>query len=203
MVHVSRRYAVLEKPAGMLSVPGKGPEKADCVTARVRAMFAWATGSINVHRLDMETSGLMVVGLDQQTQRFLSGEFEHRRVDKAYVALVEGLVREEAGVIDMPIRPDIERRPYQIHDPVHGREAVTLWRVMSREIDRTRVRFEPVTGRTHQLRVHASLGLGHAIVGDVLYGNGGAERLMLHASELEFTSPDGQGRVRFESAVPF
>ncbi len=202
VVHVSRRFAVLEKPAGMLSVPGKGPEKTDCVALRARGMFDWATGPIIVHRLDMETSGLMVVALDEGAQRFLSAEFEHRRVDKAYVALVEGDVYGDAGVIDMPIRPDVTNRPYQIHDPVHGREAATRWRVMSREVDRTRVRFAPVTGRTHQIRVHAALGLGHAIVGDVLYGKGG-ERLMLHASELEFTSPQGEGRVKFESAVPF
>lgn len=205
VVHVARRYAVLEKPAGMLSVPGKGWEKADCVASRARAMFSGATGPIVVHRLDMETSGLIVVALDEESQRYLSWEFERRRVEKAYVALVEGEVRGDAGVIDLPIRADIERRPYQVHDPVHGREAVTRWRVMSREVDRTRVRFEPVTGRTHQIRVHAAHaeGLGRAIVGDVLYGEGGAERLMLHASELAFRDPESGERVKFVSQVPF
>lgn len=181
---------VIDKPPWMLSVPGKGPQKQDCAVARVRAMFPEALGPMVVHRLDMETSGLMVVALDAPTQRALSMQFENRRVAKAYIALLDGLIAADGGTIDLPIRADIENRPMQVVDHARGRPAVTRWRVLARETDRTRVCFEPQTGRTHQLRVHAALGLGHPIVGDVLYGSGGQDRLMLHAEYLGFTDPD-------------
>lgn len=209
IVHAEPRLVVVEKPSGMLSVPGKGPEKMDCVVSRVRAMYPAAAGPLVVHRLDMETSGLLVVALDVGAQRDLSGQFERRTVFKRYVALVEGMVPRDEGTVDVPIRLDVERRPYQIADFAQGRPATTRYRVLSREVDRTRVQFEPVTGRTHQLRVHAALppmvegragGLGCPIVGDVLYGRGdGSERLMLHASFLSFTHPDTGARMEFHS----
>lgn len=171
------RLVVIDKPSGMLSVPGKGAEKADCAAARVRERYPWATGPLVVHRLDMDTSGVMVFALDAEAQRELSGQFERREVEKRYVALVEGMVEGDAGEIDAPIRLDVRARPFQIHDPVLGQRARTAWRVLGYEVDRTRVEFRPLTGRTHQLRVHAALarpeGLGHAIVGDVLYGAAG------------------------------
>jgi len=212
VIYADSRLVVIDKPSGMLSVPGKGAEKQDCAVARVRGMFPLASGPMVVHRLDMDTSGLLVVALDAATQRELSRQFEARLTSKRYVALVEGSVREDAGEICVPLRADIENRPMQIVDFVHGREAVTRYRVLGREIDRTRVEFEPVTGRSHQLRVHAALprslaggapgGLGCPIVGDVLYGTA-AERLMLHAKRLEILDPETGAKMRFESAAPF
>ena len=194
---------VVNKPAGMLAVPGRGPEKRDCAAARVRERFPGATGPLVVHRLDMETSGLMVFGLDADAQRNLSIQFEKRVVEKAYVALVEGLVERDAGEIALPMRADIERRPIQIVDHERGRPARTAWRVLTRETDRTRLRLEPHTGRTHQLRVHMAIGLGRPIVGDSLYGGAPAPRLMLHASGLSFIDPATGRRVEVESPVPF
>jgi tRNA pseudouridine32 synthase/23S rRNA pseudouridine746 synthase len=196
-------FVVIDKPPGMLSVPGKGPEKADCAAARVRAMFATASGPLVVHRLDMETSGLMVFALTADAQRDLSMQFERRRTQKRYLALLEGQVRDDRGEVCLPLRADIDNRPYQIVDHVHGRGAVTRYRVLSREIDRTRVEFEPLTGRTHQLRVHAAAGLSCPIIGDMLYGRGGGERLMLHATRLGFTGPQCGRWVEFESGAPF
>lgn len=220
IVHATDAWVVVDKPPGLLSVPGKGPEKADCVPARVSAMFPRATGPLVVHRLDMDTSGLLVVGLTPESQRALSRQFEDRVVRKAYVALVDGVVEgAESGTIDLPMRLDPHHRPWQVIDYVHGRAAVTHWRIMAIEHRQTRLRLEPQTGRSHQLRVHCATsaalgGLGHAIVGDVLYGTGyrdaqavgrliPAPRLMLHASELEFSDPDSGESVRFESAPGF
>lgn len=207
------RYAVIDKPSGMLSVPGKGLEKADCAAARVRLIFPEAKGPLVVHRLDMETSGLLVFGLDEDAQKDLSSQFERRVVEKTYTALVIASPRQswtspdpldhEEGEISLPLRGDLERRPLQVIDPVNGREAVTKWRVMARETDRIRIRFKPVTGRTHQLRVHAANGLGHPIMGDELYGGPEAERLMLHASELSFLEPGTARRIEFASVAPF
>ncbi len=197
-------YVVVHKPAGLLSVPGKGEANQDCVPARVRRLFPQAEGPLVVHRLDMDTSGLLVVGLTAQAQRDLSGQFERRETRKRYLALLEGDVREDAGEVSLPLRPDLENRPYQIVDHAQGREAVTRYRVLSREVDRTRVEFVPVTGRTHQLRVHAAAGLHCPIVGDVLYGRVHTEeRLMLHACELEFKEPVSGQWVKVESAAPF
>jgi tRNA pseudouridine32 synthase / 23S rRNA pseudouridine746 synthase len=208
IIHASDRYVVVDKPAWMLSVPGKGPEKADCVAARVAAMFPNASGPLVIHRLDMETSGLMVLGLDADSQRELSGQFEQRLVEKSYVALLSGTDLEDehgtrSGAVDLPLRADIENRPVQIVDLALGRPAQTRWSILACEIDRVRVRFEPVTGRTHQIRVHAAAGLRRPIIGDALYGGEPAERLMLHAAELSFLEPGSRRRVKFESRVPF
>jgi len=225
VVEARERFVVIDKPSGMLSVPGKGVGKEDCAAARVREMFPGASGPLVVHRLDMDTSGLMVFGLDADAQRELSGQFERREVEKRYVALVEGMVEGDAGVIEAAIRLDPRARPFRIHDAVRGQAARTRWRVLGYEVDRTRVEFEPRTGRTHQLRVHAALarpeGLGHAIVGDALYGAAGqrvyaalvrgeepvdeprGERLMLHAGWLRFRDP-GSGRwVEVRSGAGF
>lgn len=209
IVHATARFVVVDKPSGMLSVPGKGPEKADCAATRVAALFPGASGPLVVHRLDMETSGLLVFGLDPDSQRDLSSQFETRVVEKSYVALLvaagpsDDPLAQESGEVSLPMRGDLERRPLQIIDPENGREAITRWRVLAREIDRIRIRFEPLTGRTHQLRVHAASGLGHPIIGDELYGGPEAERLMLHAAELAFLEPGTKRRVEFASAPPF
>jgi len=198
------RWVVIDKPSGMLSVPGKGVDKADCAAARVRRAIPNAEGPLIVHRLDMDTSGLMVFGLDPDAQRHLSAQFEARRVGKAYCALVAGIIEAETGIIDVPMRLDVDRRPIQIVDHDQGRSAITRWRVLTLEVDRTRLRLEPETGRTHQLRVHCAH-IGHPILGDVIYGPqpqtaNSAPRLMLHACLLEFHDPTTAEHVRFESA---
>lgn len=207
IVHAAPRYVVIDKPAGLLSVPGKGADKQDCAAARVRAAFPAARGPLVVHRLDMDTSGLMVFGLDEDAQRELSWQFESRRVEKSYTAVVAGRVIAESGVFDAPMRLDPANRPVQVVDPLRGREAVTRWRLIGLEAERSRLRLEPETGRTHQLRVHCAHA-GHPILGDVLYGPQpetarSAPRLLLHAAALSFIEPGGVVRVEWESAAPF
>lgn len=204
MVKATSRYVVIDKPAGLLSVEGKGEANKDCAAARVRECFPAATGPLVVHRLDMDTSGLLVFGLDAEAQRELSMQFENRKVQKLYVALVEGVMGAERGEIDAAMRADIENRPRQVVDVVRGRASVTRWKLLSVEVDRSRVELEPRTGRTHQLRVHMAH-VGHAIVGDVLYGSAerGGPRLMLHAARLAFKEPGTGSWVEFRSEIPF
>lgn len=209
ILHAGRRFVVVDKPAGLLSVPGRGDGKADCVAARVAEMFPHATGPLVVHRLDMDTSGLIVLGLDPAAQRHLSLQFERRRVEKRYTALVDGLVRPDEGLIDLPLRVDWPNRPRQIVCEAMGKRSVTRYRVTARETDRTRLLLEPLTGRSHQLRVHLAdpRGLGHPILGDPLYAAGPADsehpRLMLHASALSFRPPGERRMADFISASPF
>ena len=195
---------VLDKPSGLLSVPSRDTSVTDSVLARLRARYPRASGPLLVHRLDLDTSGLLVAALDAQTHAALQRQFLRREVLKRYVAWVAGQVRAEQGTIDLPIRVDLHDRPRQIHDPVHGKPAVTRWQVLERHGARTRVAFFPLTGRTHQLRVHAAhpLGLGAPIVGDRLYGHEDA-RLLLHAESLAFTHPGTGQRVCFERPAPF
>jgi tRNA pseudouridine32 synthase/23S rRNA pseudouridine746 synthase len=155
----------------------------------------------------MDTSGLLVVALDAETQRELSGQFERREVEKAYIAVVDGNVEPESGTVEAPIRPDYLNRPYQVVDPSHKRPAVTAFKVLERGADRTRVELIPLTGRTHQLRVHMAW-RGHAILGDVLYGEQpriaeAAPRLLLHAVRLVFTDPWAGTRVEVVRAAAF
>lgn len=204
VVHASGRYVVVAKPPGLLSVPGKGEAKQDCVIARVREAFPHAAGPMVVHRLDMETSGLMIVALDADAQRELSGRFERREVEKDYIAVVRGGPDADEGTVDLPLRLDPDNRPRQVVDHVHGRAAITQWRVLSRDAATTRLRLHPVTGRSHQLRLHCAFGLGCPIVGDVLYGDGHAgDRLLLHASRLVLTPPGEQVPRVFESEPAF
>ena len=195
---------VVEKPGGLLSVPAKDTSVTDSVLARLRARYPHATGPLLVHRLDLDTSGLLVAALDSRTHAALQRQFAQREIHKRYVAWVEGLVQGEEGTIDFPMRVDLDDRPRQIHDPVHGKSAVTRWRVLERRGQRTRVAFFPLTGRTHQLRVHAAhpLGLGAPIVGDRLYGHEDV-RLHLHAESLSFQHPETGQLVSFERPAPF
>jgi tRNA pseudouridine32 synthase/23S rRNA pseudouridine746 synthase len=205
-LHVDEAVVVVEKPSGMLSIPGKGEEKADCVAARVRERFPDCISHPCPHRLDMDTSGLMVLGRTELAQRHLSIQFQKRTIGKRYVALLEGELTEAEGTIELPFRLDVDNRPMQIHDEVHGKLGVTHWERLGIEEGWTRISFSPVTGRTHQLRVHAShaLGLGIPIVGDPLYGNGtGPEQLKLHACELSFDHPLSGDRMTFRSNPPF
>jgi tRNA pseudouridine32 synthase / 23S rRNA pseudouridine746 synthase len=207
IVHRTERYVVIDKPPGLLSVPGKGEANRDCASERLRTLIPAATGPVVVHRLDMDTSGLLVLALDPDAQRNLSMQFEARTVAKRYIALVDGVLPAESGVIDVPMRADIDRRPVQIVDTRDGRPSLTRWRLLSVEMGRSRLELEPLTGRTHQLRVHLAH-IGHPILGDVLYGPrrfhaDGADRLCLHAAMLEFDEPGSGARVRFESRPPF
>jgi len=197
---------VVDKPAGLLAVPGRGVDKQDCVVARIRPLVPGMIAQPAVHRLDMATSGLMVVAVTAVAHRQLSRQFEARQVEKRYIALLDGIVAAPAGEIRLPFRLDPDNRPCQIHDPNHGKMGITSWRRLAIEGEHTRIEFTPLTGRTHQLRVHAAhrLGLGIPIVGDRLYGRGdGAERMLLHASFIALSHPVSGTALTFASPAPF
>ena len=203
MRHVDPVFLVVEKPAGLLSVPGRGEAGRDCVAARVQRTHPDARV---VHRLDMATSGLMLFARGASAQRELSLAFAARRVQKTYEALVAGEVRGEAGDIDAPLGADWPRRPRQKVDPVHGKPALTRWRVLQRLAGATRLALEPVTGRSHQLRVHLQ-SIGHPIRGDALYGADptgcDADRMCLHATRLVLAHPVTGEPLDFASPPPF
>lgn len=206
VIHVDEEFVVVNKRSGMLSVPGRGPEKLDCVAERVRTMFPGCPPQPAVHRLDMDTSGLLVVARNPDAHRTISKQFEMRETRKRYIALLDGEVAEEGGTIELPFRLDIDNRPYQIYDPVHGKIGITHWKKVRFEEGVTRVSFVPVTGRTHQLRVHSAheLGLGIPIVGDPLYGRGtGPAQMKLHAAELGFQHPRDGLALDFSSSPAF
>ena len=197
---------VVDKPAGLLAVPGRGADKQECVESRVKALFPGCITQPAVHRLDMDTSGLMLLALTSEAHRALSRQFAERLVAKRYIALVEGIVPEESGLIELAFRLDPENRPVQVYDPVQGKIGISRWRKVAVEGGRTRIEFEPLTGRTHQLRLHAAhpLGMGCPIVGDRLYGTRQeGERMLLHASVLCFQHPASKEALRFESPPPF
>ncbi|NRD53860.1 RluA family pseudouridine synthase [Corallococcus exiguus] len=195
---------VIDKPCGLLSVPGRDASLLDSVLTRLRARYPDATGPLLAHRLDLDTSGLLVAALDSRTHASLQRQFLHRDVAKRYVALIDGPVHGGSGTITLPLRVDLDDRPRQIVDPIHGKPAVTDWEVLHRAASHTRVAFHPRTGRTHQLRVHAAhpQGLGAPIMGDPLYGHAGL-RLHLHAETLSFVHPATGQRVAFTRAAPF
>lgn len=206
IIHVDPEFAVIDKPAGLLSVPGRGPDKQDCVVSRVKQLFPHCLDQPAVHRLDMDTSGLMVLARTKQAHRSLSYQFSQRQVRKRYLALLNGVVGEEQGTIELAFRLDPENRPHQVYDPVQGKMGITRWRKLSVEDGRTRVEFVPLTGRTHQLRLHASheFGLGCPIVGDRLYGTRKpGQRMLLHAGYLSFFHPQTEDAMVFVSEVPF
>ena len=192
---------VVDKPAGLLSVPGRHAKLRDSVIQRLGRRFA---EPLVVHRLDLDTSGLLLVAKDPQTHAAIQKQFALREIDKRYVAWLEGRVAADEGRVELPLRVDPDDRPRQICDPVHGKFALTQWRVLERVGSRTRVALVPRTGRTHQLRVHAAhpLGIGVPIVGDRLYGTEGG-RLLLHAEALAFTHPRSGVRIALESRAPF
>ena len=195
---------VVDKPHGLLSVPGKDAAVTDSVQARLRARHPDRPGLLLSHRLDLDTSGLLVAAKDARTHAALQRQFAQRTVEKRYVAWVDGVVAGESGVIALPLRVDLDDRPRQLHDPVHGKPALTRWAVVARTATRTRLALAPQTGRTHQLRVHCAhpLGLGAAIVGDRLYGKEG-ERLLLHAERITFVHPHTGQKVTYEQLAPF
>lgn len=193
---------VLHKPEGVLSVPGKSEEQS--IYSLLRARYPEATGPLVVHRLDMATSGLLLATKTQEVHRHLQAQFENRSIKKRYIALLDGILPEEEGVIDLPICPDYLDRPRQMVNEELGKTAITRYRVMDRKNGQTRIAFFPLTGRTHQLRVHAAhpLGLNCPIVGDELYGRK-AERLYLHAEYLEFIHPVSGQRMVIEKKAEF
>ncbi len=202
VIHDDHELLVVNKPEGLLSVPGKDAALADCLLTRLQRAYPQA---LLVHRLDRDTSGVMVFALTPHAQRHLSGQFEARRVKKVYVARVWGDVAGAEGVVDLPIGVDWPNRPRQMVDHENGRAALTRWRVARRAEGETRMRLYPETGRSHQLRVHMRE-IGHPILGDPLYAEGpGAdyERMMLHAESLRVAHPDGGKGLTFKAKVPF
>lgn len=205
IVYVYRDECVLalEKPTGLLAVPGRGPDLQDCLSARVQRDFPTA---LVVHRLDRDTSGLMVMALDGDAQRDLSRQFAARTVEKRYVAVVFGCPQASAGSIDLPMRKDFDRPPRHMIDPVDGRPAQTDWRLVERAADRSRLEIIPLTGRSHQIRLHLAT-LGHPILGDNLYAHEQARemspRLLLHAAHLSLEHPGDGCRIAWDSESPF
>lgn len=205
IVHADDSLLVLDKPAGLLTQPGRGEHLHDSLATRLQAVFGDA---LIVHRLDMATSGLIVLARGREVHARLSRQFRERQVRKHYVAVVDGLVAAGQGEINLPLVADWPNRPRQKVDAVSGKPSRTLYRVIDHDPQQgcTRVALQPVTGRSHQLRVHL-LALGHPILGDALYADArvrdAAPRMLLHASELAFEHPlDGRALV-FQSAPPF
>jgi len=197
---------VVDKESGMLAVPGRGPEKFDSVASRVRQLYPDCITQPAVHRLDMDTSGLMVLALNAEAHRNLSIQFQERQTSKRYIALLDGVLEGDEGSLELPFRLDVDNRPIQIFDEEHGKVGVTHWRKIGVEQGLTRVEFIPLTGRTHQLRVHSAhpKGLGIPIVGDTFYGTGRkAGELKLHATELSFTHPANGETMSFLSEARF
>jgi tRNA pseudouridine32 synthase/23S rRNA pseudouridine746 synthase len=233
LLHADTHLLVLDKPSGLLAVPGRGPDKQDCLSARVQAEYPDA---LIVHRLDMDTSGLLLMARGAQMQRRLSMAFAARQVHKRYLAVVAGSLAapdtpDGWGLIDLPIHIDWPNRPRRVIDPEHGKPSQTRWRVLqdlppppggegrgegsapqgrngllNTGAPTTRVELEPITGRSHQLRVHLQA-LGHPILGDPLYAPPAVltatGRLLLHASRLAFTHPDSGEPLHFEAPPEF
>ena len=205
VIHLDSSLIAVDKPAGLLAVPGRGADKADCVSARLQAAYPDA---LVVHRLDMATSGLMLLARGPEMQRCLSQAFAERLIAKIYTAVVAGLLAEDAGEIDLPLSADWPNRPRQQVDALHGKPSLTRWRVLSRDAlsGQTRLALQPQTGRSHQLRVHLSA-IGHAILGDALYASvevaAAAPRLLLHASRLALAHPLTGAPLDLRSEPPF
>jgi len=189
IVYQDDHVIVAVKPNGLLSVPGRAPEHKDCLISRIQQDRPEA---LTVHRLDCETSGLVVLACNKESQRELSRQFHDRETQKRYIAIVDGLVSEGEGKIDVPLMKDWPNRPKQKIDYEQGKSAQTLYKVLSHTNSETRIELIPITGRTHQLRVHM-LSLGHPILGDSLYGTEQclekSPRMLLHALELGFNHP--------------
>ena len=207
-VHEDADLLVLQKPAGLLCVPGRGPDKQDCLSARAQQQWP---GALIVHRLDQATSGLVLMARHIDAQRSLSHAFAERQVHKRYQAVVWGLLAAQEGAwneINLPIAADWERRPLRIIDQTHGKPSLTRWRLLGHHPANgtSRIELEPVTGRTHQLRVHMAA-VGHPILGDALYAPAEvqtlAPRLLLHASHLAFAHPSTGDAVALEWAADF
>ncbi|WP_367850262.1 RluA family pseudouridine synthase [Rhodoferax sp. WC2427] len=202
-VYADDHLLVFHKPSGLLSVPGRGPDKQDCLSARAQRAYPDA---LVVHRLDMATSGLVVMARGIAMQRILNAAFANRAVDKRYTAVVAGRPIGDQGQIDLPILVDWPNRPLRKIDPEHGKPSCTRWQVLEALEDRTRLALEPITGRSHQLRVHLAA-IGHPILGDALYAppavQAMAGRLLLHACSLALQHPATGAPLRWDCAASF
>ncbi|MBL4810027.1 MAG: RluA family pseudouridine synthase [Phycisphaerales bacterium] len=219
-------FVVVNKPAGLLSVPGIAPEKQDCTRSRIQSQYPNATGPLTVHRLDLSTSGIMILALNPKTHKNLSKQFEDRQTAKRYLALIEGHLQTDQGTINTPIRKDMDVRPLMLVDHLYGKPSTTHYTIIAHEHlnDQpvTRIELIPHTGRTHQLRIHCAhpavttvgtpsdtetTGLNAPIVGDELYGHNiaapTANRLMLHASMLTIHHPITGKQLTFKAPDPF
>lgn len=206
LIHRDQDFMVIHKPAGLLTVPGKTEDLQDCLINRLLKL---EKKTLLIHRLDRDTSGILVFGLSKDGQKSISRQFQERQTDKTYQALVAGVLTGE-GTIDVPVTYDPSRPPLHIADPSYNKPALTHWQALeSFEIDGqpvTRVKLTPITGRSHQLRVHMQY-LGHPIIGDTLYATPEQQALMprlcLHAEYLSFQHPKTEQRITFHCAVPF
>ncbi|MFG6559416.1 RluA family pseudouridine synthase [Sulfitobacter sp. 1A15299] len=202
ILHEDAEVLLVDKPSGLLSVPGKGEHLADCLIARVQAVFPQA---LLVHRLDRDTSGVMIFALTPHAQRHLGLQFEKRMTRKTYVARVWGVPEEKSGSVDLPLIVDWPNRPRQKVCHETGKPAQTDWKRVKTDGETARLRLFPKTGRSHQLRVHM-LALGHPILGDPFYATGPARdfpRLMLHSEELRFNHPQGGASTKVRAKAPF
>ncbi|MGG6231196.1 RluA family pseudouridine synthase [Tenacibaculum sp. SDUM215027] len=202
IIHEDADLLVINKPHELLSVAGK--EIKDSVFSRIQRLYPKATGPLVVHRLDMSTSGILLIAKNEETHKALQAQFINKTVQKRYVALLEGVLKYKKGIIELPLRVDLNDRPKQLVCYKHGKKALTQWETLKTLDNKTKVYFYPITGRTHQLRVHAAhnLGLNTPIVGDDLYGKK-ADRLYLHAEKITFVHPTSKKQVSFTSPVPF
>ena len=200
IIHSDDVFVATNKPTGLLTVPGRGPDKQDCLYRRVLEKFPVA---LMVHRLDMDTSGLVLFARSPEAQRNLSMQFERREISKTYIAVVEGVMEQDEGRVEYPLRKDMTQRlpPKHLVDCVRGKKALTEWQVLERGVSTTRLALFPKTGRSHQLRVHMQA-IGFPIVGDPIYGHPAA-RLMLHAQSLEFRHPETGEAIRLECQASF
>jgi tRNA pseudouridine32 synthase/23S rRNA pseudouridine746 synthase len=203
VLHVDDDILVVDKQSGLLTVPGKDPSLWDCIEHRARQK--WPTAGI-VHRLDKDTSGVLVLALNKRAHGRIGSQFEHRKTTKSYIARVAGLMQDDTGLVDLPLATDWANKPRQRVDHENGRPSQTEWRVLEREREATRVRLHPLTGRTHQLRVHMKA-IGHVILGDAFYAGpeirAAADRLQLHAAELGFTHPTTGEFTTYAAPIPF
>lgn len=204
ILHQDPSVLVIDKPTLLLSVPGRADDNKDCLITRLQEN-GYPEARI-VHRLDWETSGIILLARDADSHRELSRQFHDRETEKTYTALCWGQPALDSGSIDLPLRYDPPTKPRHVVDQEHGKHALTFWRVTHRYPDHCRVELTPITGRSHQLRVHM-LSIGHPLLGDRLYAQGDAlaasDRLCLHASMLAFTHPVTGERLRFDCPAPF
>ncbi|WP_282015253.1 RluA family pseudouridine synthase [Marinifilum flexuosum] len=194
--------AIVNKPSGLLSVPGK--EEQESVYTQAKALYPNADDPLIVHRLDMATSGILLIAKTKSAHENLQKQFLNKSIQKRYVAILDGIIKEDSGIIDLPLRVDLDDRPRQLVCFEHGKPALTKWEVIERTASQSKVHFYPISGRTHQLRVHAAhpLGLNTPIAGDPLYGLK-ADRLMLHAEEITFIHPSTQEKVTYKYKADF
>ena len=202
LIYEDDAIALINKPEGLLSVPGK--EENASVYSQMEAQYPTASGPLIVHRLDMATSGIMLIAKTKEAHKYLQKQFLNKTIQKRYVAWLDGIIKEDAGSIDLPLRVDLKDRPRQLVCHEYGKQAITKWEVVERTKSRTKVSFYPITGRTHQLRVHAAhpQGLNTPIVGDELYGIK-EKRLMLHARQITFLHPTTTQKMIFQAPETF